>query len=675
MRARALERSAPLPPLRLLMVTSRLPLTLLPSFLLTVLLYLAGPCVSAVAATPAARGPAVKEVNDTGSAAVVTAGKLEGEEMMTLASGRQVPLDEVTKRMIGGTASREEVLGRLYEVKSGRFLHGPTDSVDLHVVTGAPRRQRSHVPAAVTVNGRVVARAKKGAVGKDDDDDDAAEDAVFVRQGRHAVVAAAADGVALAVWIDGRHLVPLDIARHPGVLLASTTHVDSQGVDMRHGNLSKSTFNASLDSIHRIATHRQQQQQQQHYHHQLLLGAVGNRAVSPLRPSCRQRTPARVLEVAIAFDNIFCARYGNSHSLAVRAVRALLRRAEIPFRSTCMRLKLARVEAHCNDRRDPYARLQGLQSKGILNGLRDEWWRRRTTIRRDVTALLTGFTDGTDVAGAAYIGATCTTSFGYAWIELGNPYVLAHELGHSVNARHTTDGLMAASLPSQPVLSFSEVTQREIASFIDYGGDRSACIASARAAPQPWPEPRKPTRYCDSGFSSRQALGCTSAVAGSFRSPYGRVVVSVTQQYNRFDLRLAVTPTTSVRRRNSNDRYPYPHRNAEISSSVGAIYSYRRRLSMKPALARNALGSRYSLPRGASAVFSKWPAAILLLPLGKSTCCRARLYIYVDIRVCNRKGACASGFGTFTVPVVCGNYCPGKQLVPMSTSHKCPSCL
>lgn len=186
-----------------------------------------------------------------------------------------------------------------------------------------------------------------------------------------------------------------------------------------------------------------------------------------------------VVEVAVAYDNTFCALYSNDEDVASAYVQAATNLASGFIQAdTCVRIALVHLEAHCNDPSDPYEPLgqfTGGQSTSIeiLSELRDIWESSRTEVNRDLAIFFSGFNDGTSTIGAAFVSGICG-SFSYSWIERGDVSTLVHETGHSLSATHTAEGVMMASSSQGDPIFFSTFSVNEIETYIDTFGDNGS---------------------------------------------------------------------------------------------------------------------------------------------------------------------------------------------------------
>lgn len=108
----------------------------------------------------------------------------------------------------------------------------------------------------------------------------------------------------------------------------------------------------------------------------------------------------------------------------------------------------------------------------------------------DLKHLFTGKDLDSSVIGIAYIGVVCAVpslSYGItqAFMEVADPGIFAHELGHNFGAGHdssTREGLMFPSISIPPAQKFSDRSLGEITSHISKYG---SCISLEQMAPRP----------------------------------------------------------------------------------------------------------------------------------------------------------------------------------------------
>jgi len=108
----------------------------------------------------------------------------------------------------------------------------------------------------------------------------------------------------------------------------------------------------------------------------------------------------------------------------------------------------------------------------------------------DLKHLFTGKDLDSSVIGIAYIGVVCAVpslSYGItqSFMEVADPGIFAHELGHNFGAGHdssTREGLMFPSISIPPAQKFSDVSLGEITSHLSKYG---SCVSLEQMAPRP----------------------------------------------------------------------------------------------------------------------------------------------------------------------------------------------
>jgi len=119
----------------------------------------------------------------------------------------------------------------------------------------------------------------------------------------------------------------------------------------------------------------------------------------------------------------------------------------------------------------------------------------------DLYQLFTGRSMDSSVIGLAYLGVTCVSkNFADMFVQhvsdAANPIILAHESGHTLNADHTSSGIMAPSLSFPFPTSFSSDSVAAMTSHINSNYSQG-CIGGLSSGPTSTPTPtptRTPTR-------------------------------------------------------------------------------------------------------------------------------------------------------------------------------------
>mmetsp|Transcript_3566 Transcript_3566/g.9922 ORF Transcript_3566/g.9922 Transcript_3566/m.9922 type:complete len:1103 (-) Transcript_3566:305-3613(-) len=211
---------------------------------------------------------------------------------------------------------------------------------------------------------------------------------------------------------------------------------------------------------------------------------IAAREIAARKGLNRQADGTRYVEIAIAYDNSFCARY-SSESAATAEVNRIVADVSVMYeRDVNTVLVLTHIEAHCNDPVDPYdpsVRDSGCQPGGGLLQLFNRIWSNgdRRFIRRDIAQLFTGrdMTGGT--IGCAYLYQACGGNPGgdavnqmtYAPIgSVTHRVLFAHELGHNCGARHCSCPQYTMNPYITQFLRFSEATQNDVIGYIGSPG-------------------------------------------------------------------------------------------------------------------------------------------------------------------------------------------------------------
>lgn len=609
------------------------------------------------------------------------------DDTLTLSSGRRISTN-LLRHLSRHPSQSHLLLHRLYDLSAEGVLTGELNSVNLAQVTTHTRLLTGDAVDDVVPNIALddVTLQKTSTVLQ----------RVFTRTGGGYSVIHNDDGVILSVHhVNGLHLVPVDLRKHPGLMLATTFPY---------------TVTANASSPH----HGLPSPMVQNH----LAPRAAPRSVRNVNAACVPGAPTRVVNLAVAFDSAFCARFGGNHAATVSAVRAAVAQANEPFsKGTCLQLLVSNVYGHCTTHDDPYIRLRGLDSSAILAGFRDIWNSRFGNVNRDAAILLSGFVDSSQVAGSAYTGAACSAHYGYGWVELANGPVLAHEIGHLVNAKHAHTGLMTAIVHPQAVMVFSQESIAEISTFVEHAA-ASSCLSQTTSSPRtggssnhaqpkkrvwpnkkpltttrasatPSPSPKRKRKQrkkrewtsennpwqnlfnfpflprsglpqqesesplrCQSGFSPRHVMMCKTVKLGELVHKIGKVDVRLSQQYGRADVIFQ-------------------------GASGCKIHSYACKLSMKR-LNRPKLGPKKVIKNGARTVEAERNFDKMARASEQSTCCGQRVYVYVWARFCKESGkdgkrTCADGRANLSTEVACGS-CGNRRVVAMSKSRQCPRC-
>ncbi len=168
----------------------------------------------------------------------------------------------------------------------------------------------------------------------------------------------------------------------------------------------------------------------------------------------------------------------------------------------------------------------------------------------DLRHLFTGKDMDGSVIGIAYIGVVCAVpSLAYgitqAYMEIADPGIFAHELGHNFGANHDTSdtaGLMYPSISIPPAQKFSDASMNEINGHLSkYGSCISFEYMTPRVDSNP---PSSPTPYPNDPGISSASLKLRKSRAGTQQRPLvrlsGKLVSSIQEPISAVGVRLMV---------------------------------------------------------------------------------------------------------------------------------------
>lgn len=346
-------------------------------------------------------------------------------------TGTLIPFREVSRFV----QTAADASSKIYEVTSDNVLIGPDMHVDLHQTT-APLHIPKSTPTLFKNSERFMAPVHD----------------FSLRMGQDLIVAYSSIGHVLGVW-GGRHtLIPVRSGTSTVLIDDESEHADGTG---------------ELEDDHPV---------DQSLALPSVFGTMAN-ALKIETPSNESRQRKK-FEIAVAFDNEFCAIYKNSYETAVAVVNAVFAAANAPYKNqTNVDLSVVHIEGHCEDERDPYRRLQRFKSTRetrIVAEIEAFWKLRRRNVQRDAMMLLTGF-EQKFFNGEAYFASTCNGS-GYSWATRARIRTVVHELAHLLGCRHTDSGIMkTGSNISIPPDVFTNTSLVEMHDYLN-NNPRSACI-------------------------------------------------------------------------------------------------------------------------------------------------------------------------------------------------------
>lgn len=286
-------------------------------------------------------------------------------------------------------------------------------------------------------------------------------------------------GLMLAAWGPRLHLRPLHLELHPNVL-----------VNLRHQSASS---NASLHLLpvpsprdHLVESHQESKDDSGEDRPSLFPSSSSSSMSlpSPLHDVAVARSagyrPAFTSEshiyfdVSFAFDASFCARYSLSEDNATQAVHAAGVAAHKMALGPIVSVRIGDIIGSCLPANDTFRKPPNLfncpltsqrcsRPGMILKSFRNAWPGGGIA---DATYLLTGYDEGSDIVGAAWVAAACNPKFAFGWIEGDHPVIIAHEIAHTLGAPHDKDGLMSPTLDLDTPTNLSSKSLNAIQTFI-----------------------------------------------------------------------------------------------------------------------------------------------------------------------------------------------------------------
>lgn len=557
-------------------------------------------------------------------------------------SGREIPLSAVHERI--RKISADEASKRLFEVR-GNILEGPgvrfnifEDVKKTVQLPDLPSTEKSFPEARVTVNDR-----------------DASADLSpgYVKRGGKFRVVHMENGEIVAIFGKKLALTPLHIDNHPGVFLnAGNRQVegDFEGDAVGDGEPDETSDESDEEENEAFDSHKG---------NNLAVPEDDDEELSTTRMSgkelgiisqpstkieswkeCRKGNFIRLYEIAFASDNSLCRAYGNNPSRTKAAIEGMLDEANSPYRiQTCVYLYAKRIELNCNNPKDPYGAIRKLKTDDWLPYFGTYWNMYRKWVQRDVAVFLPGFVDGTTTLGVAFLGKTCVKNLAYAWVESLDDYVLAHELGHTLNCDHTQYGLMKAEKGWFDIKLFGSESLKTLYKFVDRKGQCLQAFGYKK-------------KSCAASFDTEDAFICKKWNWGyvyNVNRKADKVNVFVEQVYDYFLITFQAAP------------------GVKIKNIATAFVPYEWVFSSD-------LGPTKYFGNGVSTYSFKVKTSQVKYPYSTGTCCGNSLAVVVQIKFC-RNNNCASGFHGFWEYVACGSCPKGKKLLPQTATRKCSLCV
>lgn len=193
-----------------------------------------------------------------------------------------------------------------------------------------------------------------------------------------------------------------------------------------------------------------------------------NSALKAVKSPCNKLLPLRI---AVAFSHRLCRRFG-SYASTVDAIRLAFTAASRPYeKQLCIKLKIVFMDGYCRQKGDPYRsyswRFYGSRArqKKILSSFKALWDRRKKHIKRDVAIYIRAFSGKDRLVGSAYVGTACRKWSAFGWVDGLRVGVIAHEIGHSMNAYHDGSGVMKATIRAGAKMQFSGRSAQQIRAY------------------------------------------------------------------------------------------------------------------------------------------------------------------------------------------------------------------
>jgi hypothetical protein len=200
---------------------------------------------------------------------------------------------------------------------------------------------------------------------------------------------------------------------------------------------------------------------------------------------------SRVLTISTDADEQWYQRYGDQSNAVIAGI---INTAEAIF-SSQLGVRFRLVQQHVYAEGSPYTSTDPsklLSSFAMNPNNRDNLGQGKASFHQDVDLkhLFTGKDLDGSTIGIAYIGATCAVpamSYGVtqSFMDVANPAIFAHELGHNLGANHdlsSQQGLMYPAISFPAAQEFSPISLEQISAHLTRYG---TCISLEQLAPLP----------------------------------------------------------------------------------------------------------------------------------------------------------------------------------------------
>lgn len=239
-----------------------------------------------------------------------------------------------------------------------------------------------------------------------------------------------------------------------------------------------------------LATHTHNNHDQSHH-------TEGSDVIRPLTANvgAGATVTSRVITISTDADEEWYQRYGEQSN---GVIASIINSAETIFNQQ-LGIRFRIVQQHVYAQGSPYTTTDSsklLAAFAMNSENKMNLGEGKASFHQDVDLkhLFTGKDLDGSTIGIAYIGTVCalpTMSYGItqAYMDIANPAIFAHELGHNFGANHdvsSSQGLMYPAISLPPAQGFSDISLAEINNHLTRYG---TCISLEELAPLPQPTP------------------------------------------------------------------------------------------------------------------------------------------------------------------------------------------